>query len=271
MALSKYQVGVLRLLAERRKDGWESYVAGGVALNQALWAARLSRDIDLFHDTDEALAVSWAKDRQRLQASGFSVETVREGAAFVEALVGKNREQVLVQWARDSAYRFFQLMEDAVLGLTLHPLDLATNKVLALAGRLEPRDWVDALECSERLQRLGYLLWADCGKDPGYTPDFLLGEAARQRYAQMELDSLAFEGSPPDAADLGRRWKTAVAEARELIAALPSAKAGCCVLEMDGKVYSENIDCLRRDLIANRILFHAGRIGGVWPTLKNKP
>ena len=33
------------------------------------------------------------------------------------------------------------------MGLALHPFDLATNKVLALVGRLEARDWVDVLTC----------------------------------------------------------------------------------------------------------------------------
>ena len=244
-------------------------MAGGTALNQILDANRISRDIDLFHDSDESLAISWSKDRIALQAGGFSVETIRESAAFVEALAARNGEQVLIQWARDSAYRFFPLMEDPVLGLTLHPLDLATNKVLALAGRLEPRDWVDVLECHAKLQRLGYLLWAACGKDPGYSPDFLVGEASRQRYAQAELDSLAFQGSTPDAAILGQRWKAAVAEARELVAVLPPERAGCCVLGMDGGVYSEGGPVLRRDLSAGRLLFHSGRIGGVWPTIKS--
>ena len=100
--------------------------------------------------------------------------------------------------------------------------------------------------------------------------DFLLGEAARQRYAQMELDALAFEGPPPDAADLGQRWKGAVAEARELIAALPPEEAGCCVLGTDGTPYGGKSDDLRRDLPGGRISFHPGRIGGVWPTIKNK-
>lgn len=269
MALSQHQVNVLRLLAVRRKAGGESYVAGGGALNQLLGAPRLSRDIDLFHDTDEALARSWAEDRNQLQTAGFSVKPVRESVAFVEALVGQNGEQVLIQWARDSAFRFFPLVEDSLLGLTLHPLDLATNKVLALAGRLEPRDWVDVLECHERLQHLGYLLWAACGKDPGYTPDFLLGEAARQHYAQVELNSLAFEGPPPDAASLSRRWKVVVAEAHELFAVLPPAEAGHCVLEMGGTIYRGTAADLRLDLPAGRILFHPGRIQGVWPTIKN--
>jgi hypothetical protein len=64
-------------------------------------------------------------------------------------------------------FRFFPLVEHDDLGLTLHPFDLATNKVLALVGRPEARDWIDAIDCHERLQPLGYLAWAACGKEPG--------------------------------------------------------------------------------------------------------
>lgn len=50
---------------------------------------------------------------------------------------------VVVQWARDSAYRFFPLVRHDNLGLVLHPFNLATNKVLAL---------VDTLSCDCELQ-----------------------------------------------------------------------------------------------------------------------
>jgi hypothetical protein len=267
MALSPYQIDVLRTLAARRKAGGESYVAGGVALNCALATPRLSRDIDLFHDTAEALAVSWSQDRIALASAGHAVTVVRESPSFVEALVARGTQRVLVQWARDSAYRFFPLREDDQLGLTLHPLDLATNKALALVGRLEPRDWVDMLECHARLQPLGCLLWAACGKDPGYTPDFLVELAARQRYAQPELDTLAFDAPPPDASALSRRWKTAIAEAREIVNLLPPESAGTCVLSQNATPFVGTIDELRNEYSQNRLLFHPGRIGGVWPTL----
>lgn len=47
---------------------------------------------------------------------------------------------------------FFPLIEDETLGLVLRPFDLATNKVLATAGWLEVRDWIDAITCDQRLQ-----------------------------------------------------------------------------------------------------------------------
>jgi len=109
---------------------------------------------------------------------------------------------------------------------------------------------------------------AACGKDPGYTPDFLLEEADRQHYAQIELDSLTFEGNPPDAAALSQHWKKAVREAREPIKILPPAKVGQCILGMNGEIYSGTMEPLKQDLSETRILFHAGHIGGVWPTVK---
>ena len=63
MALTEFQRGVCRLLAENRIRSGESYVAGGAALNELLHAPRRSRDLDLFHDTEQALAASWAAPR----------------------------------------------------------------------------------------------------------------------------------------------------------------------------------------------------------------
>ena len=157
MALTEFQRTLCRLIARQRRDSGESYVAGGVALNAATGAARLSRDIDLFHDTTEAVAASWEADRRLLQAGGYQVDAQREREGFVEALVSRAGESVMIQWAQDSAFRFFPLVEHDDFGLTLHPFDLATNKVLALVGRLEARDWVDVINCHERIQRLGCL------------------------------------------------------------------------------------------------------------------
>src|SRR5207244_2104533 len=156
--------------ARNRIEHGESYVAGGAALNTVLGAPRTSRDIDLFHDTEEALLATFDADRSLLASAGYSVVVERERPSFVEALVTRTGGSVLVQWVRDSAFRFFPLVSHEELGLTLHPFDLATNKMLALVGRLEVRDWVDLIGCHEGIQRLGYLAWGACGKDPGFSP-----------------------------------------------------------------------------------------------------
>ncbi len=265
MALTALQLAVLRLLAERRKRSGESYVAGGVALNHVLKSPRISRDVDLFHDTDVALAESFREDRSILEGNGFCIEVTREARTFVEAAIVAEHSRLLIQWVRDSAYRFFPLVEDELLGLTLHPLDLATNKLLALVGRLESRDWIDVLSCHAQLQRLGYLIWAACGKDEGYGPGLLLDNASRQHYAQAELDLLEFEGERPSAKILGRSFKEAIAEAREILNALPEDQIGCCLLRADGSPYSEPPEQLKTDLANSSIRFHKGSIGGVWP------
>jgi predicted ATP-grasp superfamily ATP-dependent carboligase len=111
MAATPYQCGILKTLAEQRKQRGESYVAGGVALNQLLSAPRLSRDIDLFHNSREAVAETWIADRALLVKAGYQVEPLREAPSFVEARVSLGPEHVIMEWAQDSAFRFFPLLD----------------------------------------------------------------------------------------------------------------------------------------------------------------
>lgn len=269
MALTALQRHVCRVLAEQRKQRGESYVAGGGALNELLAGARRSRDVDLFHDTEAALVATWAHDRAALDDVGLRVELLRELPAFVEALVSDATETVLVQWAQDSAFRFFPLIEHDVLGLTLHPFDLATNKLLAIVGRREARDWIDAVQCHDKVQPLGYLAWAAAGKDPGFSPPRILEECARTRYVQAEIDGLEFEGPTPQAAELSRRWHEALAEAREIVRTLPSEQVGRCVLDHHGLLEKAPATSLVEELSAGRVVFHEGRIRGAFPELRS--
>jgi hypothetical protein len=267
MVLTEFQREICRLLAKHRIASGESYLAGGATLNEMLTAPRVSRDIDLFHDSSEALEQSWESDRDVLLGQGFGVWVIRERPYFVEAEVSRGDEGVLMQWARDSAFRFFPLVEDDDLGLVLHPFDLATNKVLALVGRLEVRDWVDVIECSRRLQHLGYLAWAAPGKDPGFSPASILGHAARSaRYSEQEVAALSFDGEPPDAAVLAGEWREILAEASEVHHGLPGEMVGTCVLDADRRLFNGDPDALRRALEQGDITFHAGSIRGTLPT-----
>lgn len=74
-----------------------------MALNELLGGARVSRDIDLFHDTEEAVEASWAADRARLEDAGYAVRALRERPGFVEAEVSSGGETVRIEWSRDSA------------------------------------------------------------------------------------------------------------------------------------------------------------------------
>jgi hypothetical protein len=266
MALTVFQRGVCRLLADNRLRSGESYVAGGAALNELLRAPRQSRDIDLFHDTAEALAASWSDDRGSLLAEGYEVAVVRERPTFVEAEVRRGGDSVVIQWAQDSAYRFFPLVRHEELGLSLHPFDLATSKVLALVGRLEPRDFVDTLTCDREVQPLGYLAWAACGKDPGFSPSAIVELAARStRYSEAELRGLDFEGEAPDAASLARHWRSVLGTAREIVGLLPAGEAGRAVLTEEGVPYRGEPAALREALARAELVYHEGRIRGAFP------
>jgi hypothetical protein len=159
-------------------------------------------------------------------------------------------------------------VEHADLGLTLHPFDLATNKVLALVGRLEVRDWVDVIESARRLQPLGFLAWAACGKDPGFSPLAILEHAARSsRYSKEEIATLDFEGAPPDASALSREWHDMLKQAHETIADLPPSESGKCVLISDGSLCTYEGQPLRQAVSRSELVFHPGSIRGAFPQL----
>jgi len=269
MDLPAFQLAVCRIVAQSRIDGGESYVAGGAALTTLTGSPRLSPGIDLFHDTERAVAASWDADRALLEDAGYDVRTKRERPGFVEALVARGGDRVLLQWTRDSAFRFFPLAEHDDFGLVLHPFDLATNKVLALVGRLEARDWIDVITCHDAIQPLGYLAWAACAKDPGFGPASILEHAARSaHYPEAELEALAFEGPRPDAAALARRWREILEDARRIVAALPPESAGACVLTSEGTLFRGDPGALASALSAGRVAFHQGSIRGALPRVR---
>ena len=266
MALTEFQRTICRLIANQRLESGESYVAGAVALNTLTGATRISRDIDLFHDTSDAVALSCKADRDLLESHGYQIQTLKERDGFVEAQVSQAGQSVIMQWTADSAFRFFPLVQHEDFGLTLHPFDLATNKVLALVGRLEARDWVDVISCHERIQRFGYLAWAAGGKDPGFSPATILDQAGRStHYSAAEISALSFAGPPPDAGELSRRWQAMLREAYELVSALPPIEVGKCVLDVDGTLFAGDIEQLRVSLTAGKVQFHEGRIHGALP------
>jgi hypothetical protein len=137
---------------------------------------------------------------------------------------------------------------------------------LALIGRLEVRDWVDVLHCDAHVQPLGYLAWAACGKDPGFTPIGILEHARRSsHYSAPEIAALAFADEPPDAVALFRQWHDALEQADGIVRALPADQLGKAVLLSSGSPFTGTAAELRG---AIDVVFHQGRIGGALPDIK---
>jgi hypothetical protein len=127
--LARIQSDILRLLAGHRDP--ESYVAGSTPLN--VNAPRYSNDIDLFHDREDRVARAAEEDGAVLQANGYDLRWLRREPAMYSALAGKGEETTRLEWAVDADYRFFPTVSDQTFGYVLHPVDLATNKVMAAA------------------------------------------------------------------------------------------------------------------------------------------
>ena len=265
MAVTRFQAEILQRIARLRIDHGETYIAGGLALNHQLRRPRVSSDIDVFNSTYEALEYAADRDCKLLEEAGYQVTVTRKRDYIVEVRVSNGSESTEIQWVQDSAYRFFPLVIDELLGLTLHPFDLATNKLLALANRRVPRDWVDTITSSECVQPLGYLAWAGTGKDPGLTPNYILEMAVRTRYSQLEFDMAIANHADYDVAELSRKWHQMIDEAREIVSILPVEAVGKVVMTRDGELFRGNRDELAAAVREDRLEYHEGTIGGAWP------
>ena len=94
-----------------------------------------------------------------LEAAGYRVQVRLSQPGFIRAMVeADDREATRIEWAHDSAWRFMPLVRLDDGGLVLHDVDLAINKVLTLAGRDEPRDFVDILHAHEHI--LPWVPWS---------------------------------------------------------------------------------------------------------------
>ncbi len=261
MPLSEIQKTVLKLIAKNRDPG--SYVAGATVLHCQAVSPRFSRDLDLFHDLADRVAQCAQTDVATLHAAGFEFAWVLRTPAFHRGVVSTAEGRLKIEWAQDSAFRFFPVQKDPAWGFRLHDVDAAINKVLALAGRTEIRDYVDTLHVHRTCLSLGALAWAACGKDPGYTADFLLEQCQRHTaYTQADLDRLDLRESL-SLKDLKVEWIEAVEQGRDLVRSLPPEELGCLYLGDRGRpVTPEPASAGFASL--NR---HKASVGGAWPTV----
>ena len=255
MPLSKIQGEILSLLAAHRDP--ESYVAGASALN---WdGPRYSEDIDVFHDLEEAVARAADADAALLAGKGFDLQWLRREPGLHSLVARRGGESTKLEWARDSDFRFFPTIKDALFGYRLHVFDLAANKVLAAAGRREPRDVLDLLTIHERHVPLGAVIWAAVAKDPGYSPESLIAEVRRNaRYRADDYADLALT-EPVDAAHVARRLRQILDEADAFVRAMPIGKEGLAFLQ-DGRPVQPDPENLAA------YVPHAGRRRGHWPS-----
>lgn len=259
MPLTEFQRGILHLLAKNRNP--DSYVAGGIVLNQTKETPRFSKDIDVFHDAEAQVATAATADSATLKTNGFNIHWIIEESGYFRADVSKGRQSVKMEWVRDSAFRFFPTERDPELGFRLNIWDTAVNKVLALISRSEIRDYLDILHFHKTKLSLGALCWAAAGKDPGWTPELILNEAVRTtRYTEADLKRLPL-AQPITLPELKQQWLTAVSSAKELIQKLPPKNIGCFYLDAKGHPFTPDPAAPNFAHVHR----HFGSLKGAWP------
>lgn len=255
MPLSELQRAILLELAASRNP--ESYVAGASVIQSR--GPRWSADIDIFHDREDAIATVAAADAAILAARGFAVDWTRREPGLHVAVVRRSGEETRLEWARDSDFRFFPAVADDLFGFRLHVFDIATNKALAAAGRREPRDVLDLLFVHDRFIPLGAVVWAAVAKDPGYSPESLIREIARNaRYRADDYADLATT-APLDVGATARRFRAILDDAERFVSTMPVGKEGLAFLR-DGLPVQP--DPRHLDAYTE----HPGRRRGHWPS-----
>ncbi len=260
MPITEFQRRVLALLKSHRNPN--SYIAGGIAIHRADSSIRYSNDIDFFHDTDEAVGSAVTADTDVLKNNGYEVRLLIDRPGFARAVVIRGDSSLKLEWVRDTAFRFFPVMEDAALGYRLHDVDLAINKCLTLANRTEIRDIIDLIQLHSAVLTFPATCWAACGKDPGFTPELLLDCIRRHsifRSEQLAAESLTHAPTLPD---LKREWLEILDPAADILWKFPAADIGCLYLNSDGSVVASPVPGKTTGYKR-----HLGSIGGSWPSL----
>jgi hypothetical protein len=258
MPLTSFQAQIFKTIAANRNP--DSFAAGGVVINRHENSTRFSDDIDIFHHSAQAVSASADADAGTLTDAGYGVEFLRREKTFQQAIVRRGDDYVRIDWAADSAYRFFPIVKDEVLGYRLHDADAATNKVLAAVGRQKVRDFIDLMQLDRDYISLGVAVWAAVDKDEGYTPPLVLEFLRRNSLINpATLEDVTFV-EPETPVTLKQRWLERLEAAERLISSLPQQPLGCLYLDRAGQP-------ARGDVFDPTWIPHFGSVGGAWPKI----
>lgn len=167
-------------------------LAGGAALIARGEIDRGTRDLDFFGLTSDAVDRLLPAAEEALRTAGLAVERVQVNPGFARLIVASTDDRTELDIAADA--RLFPA-EPRHPAPTLSGEELAVDKLLALFGRAEARDFADLMAVESRygLERLCQLA---VEKDRGFTTTVLaemLSRFRRLRREEFELDDAHFE------------------------------------------------------------------------------
>jgi predicted nucleotidyltransferase component of viral defense system len=147
-------------------DAKHFYLTGGTALADFYLGHRRSFDLDLF-TVEQKILLPFSRVFEKEFAKSFSVSTVRRFETFSEFEIETGDEQVKVQLAYDSPFRFNEPIDSALKVRVNDYEDLIIDKLLAFFGRTEPRDAVDLFFILKE-EKIDKLIPLAKKKDPGF-------------------------------------------------------------------------------------------------------
>ena len=259
MPLTAFQSRLARQLAANRTP--DNHLAGGAAIHLEPNTKRYSNDLGYFQDSVERVAEAFAEDNASLEKAGYVISIDMQQPGYIRAIVRLGEQATKVEWAHDSAWRFLPTIADEIVGYRLHPVDLAINKLLALVGRDEPRDFLDILHIHEQVLPMGAMCWAAAGKDPGYTPYSVLEMLRRRGKYRAEDFARLHLVEEVNLQELKQSWVSALESAEKFIALRPPDEVGCLYFDTDKGNF------VQPSSQAEQVVPHYGRPGGILPAV----
>lgn len=199
--LTPLQEQVARIVAslEEAKD---FALAGGAALIARGDVRRETRDLDFFGLTADAVDRLVPAVDRALQDAGLAVQHIQVNPGFARLIVESADDRTELDLAADARLFPAERGEPAPM---LSAEELAVDKLLALFGRAEARDFVDLMEV-ERRHGLDRLFRLAGEKDRGFSPSVfadMLARFSRLRREEFQLDDARYEQLGHDV----ERWR----------------------------------------------------------------
>ncbi|MBA2496536.1 MAG: nucleotidyl transferase AbiEii/AbiGii toxin family protein [Acidimicrobiia bacterium] len=203
MGLSPLQLRVAQTFFALAESSGFTLGGGGALIVQRL-VERTTADLDLFSAERAMVTVAADALRGALVADGLACHELRRHVGFVRVEVRDGDERTEVDLALDPPWR------DAVAteaGPARSSEELAVDKLLALFGRAEARDFVDVFALAGRHGIDRMLEWAP-EKDAGFSPYRLadaLGRMVQLDRGMFQVDDATYQAMIGFYADLRAR------------------------------------------------------------------
>ena len=162
-------------------------LAGGGGLISHGIVDRATQDLDFFGTSIDAVDDLATAAIRALRSEGLNVTIQQQASGFARLEVRSGDEATEVDIGADARIR---PAEAGALGAILTVEELAADKLLALFGRAQPRDFVDVAALEAHID-LGRMCELATEKDPGFSVEVLremLGSFSRLAPQDFDLD-----------------------------------------------------------------------------------